>query len=50
LTPHISESSHEPTANALIKALINKNILVEITGQQRGRVYAFQRYLDLFTS
>lgn len=39
-----------PTANALIKALINKNILVEITGQQRGRVYAFQRYLDLFTS
>jgi Fic family protein len=39
-----------PTANALIKALIEKNILVETTGQQRGRVYAFQRYLDLFTS
>lgn len=39
-----------PTANALIKSLIEKEILVEITGQQRGRIYAFQRYLDLFLS
>lgn len=39
-----------PTANALIKALIEKGILVETTGQQRGRVYAFKRYLTLFTS
>jgi Fic family protein len=37
-----------PTANALIKALVEKHILVETTGQQRGRVYAFDRYLDLF--
>ena len=37
-----------PTANALIKILIDKGILVETTGQQRGRVYAFDRYLDLF--
>jgi Fic family protein len=37
-----------PTANALIKALVEKRILVETTGQQRGRVYAFDRYLDLF--
>lgn len=37
-----------PTANALIKALIEKGILSEITGQQRGRVYAFHRYLGLF--
>lgn len=37
-----------PTANALIKALVNKGILVETTGQRRGRVYAFDRYLDLF--
>ncbi|WP_031387215.1 Fic family protein [Desulfonatronum thiodismutans] len=39
-----------PTANALIKSLRNKGILVETTGQQRGRVYAFDRYLSLFLS
>jgi Fic family protein len=39
-----------PTANALIKALINIDILVEITGQQRGRIYMFDRYLKLFIS
>ncbi len=39
-----------PTANALIKSLMEKEILVEITGQQRGRIYAFQRYLNLFVS
>ena len=39
-----------PTANSLIKALIGKEILAEITGQQRGRVYAFSRYLELFVS
>ena len=37
-----------PTANALVKALIEKHILVETTGQQRGRIYAFDRYLELF--
>lgn len=39
-----------PTADALIKALMGKGILVEITGQQRGRVYSFDRYLELFLS
>jgi len=39
-----------PTANALIKAFVEKGILVEITGQQRGRVYTFDHYLDLFLS
>lgn len=39
-----------PTANALIKDLMRLGILVEITGQQRGRVYVFDRYLKLFTS
>ena len=39
-----------PTANSLIKALIEKEILVETTGQQRGRVYAFERYFSLFFS
>jgi len=39
-----------PTANALIKTLIEKGILIEITGQQRGRGYSFDRYLELFLS
>jgi len=39
-----------PTANSLIKALIDKQIVVEITGQQRGRVYSFNRYINLFVS
>lgn len=39
-----------PTANALIKALVELGILVEITGQQRWRSYAFGRYLSLFLS
>ena len=39
-----------PTANSLIKALIDKQIVVEITGQQRSRVYAFNRYINLFVS
>lgn len=39
-----------PTANALIRELIALGILVEITGQRRGRVFAFDRYLKLFVS
>lgn len=39
-----------PTVNTLIHSLIEQGILVEITGKQRGRVYAFQRYLELFLS
>lgn len=39
-----------PTANRIINTLIEKNILVEVTGQQRGRIYAFDRYLKLFLS
>ena len=39
-----------PTANSLINTLIDKQIVVEITGQQRGRVYAFNRYINLFVS
>jgi len=39
-----------PTANALIKALVDLGILVEITGQQRWRSYSFERYLGLFLS
>lgn len=37
-----------PTAQALIKDLIRLNILTEITGQGRDRLYAFDTYLSLF--
>jgi len=39
-----------PTANKLVNTLIDKGILAEVTGQQRGRNYAFVRYLNLFTN
>ena len=39
-----------PTANILIRDLMKLGILMEITGQQRGRSYAFDRYLSLFFS
>lgn len=39
-----------PTAQALVKDLIRLGILVEVTGQARGRVYEFEPYLDLFVS
>ena len=39
-----------PTANSLIRELITKGILKEITGQLRGRVYVFETYLRLFVS
>lgn len=39
-----------PTANALIRDFERLGILTETTGQARGRVYEFQRYLGLFLS
>jgi Fic family protein len=39
-----------PTANKLIQAMVDLGILVEITGQQRYRSYAFERYFRLFIS
>ena len=39
-----------PTANALIRDFERLAILKEITGQQRGRSYVFERYLPLFLS
>lgn len=39
-----------PTANALIRDFERFGILREMTGQQRGRTYAFDRYLRLFLS
>lgn len=35
-------------ANDLVKVFIEKNILTEITGYQRNRVFAFTKYLKMF--
>jgi len=39
-----------PTANALIRDLLELDILIEVTGQKRYRTYSFDRYLRLFIS
>jgi Fic family protein len=39
-----------PTVNALLRELISKGVVTEITGQLRGRVYVFEAYLKLFVS
>ncbi|MBS0210409.1 MAG: Fic family protein [Planctomycetes bacterium] len=39
----------KPTAAKAIDALQQAHVLEEITGKQRDRVYAYQRYLDLLT-
>lgn len=36
------------TASTLINEMVSHNLLVEITGRQRDRLFAFQPYLDLF--
>jgi Fic family protein len=38
------------TAHTLVRALSRLGILTEITGQARGRIFCFDRYLKLFTS
>lgn len=39
-----------PTANTLIRELIQLGVVAEISGQQKRRIYAFDRYLKLFLS
>lgn len=39
-----------PTAYSLLSTLEEKNILHEVTGADRNRLYAFQDYLNLFRS
>jgi Fic family protein len=39
--------SHQ-AASALLKKMVNDNILVEVTGYQRNRLFIFNRYLALF--
>lgn len=38
-----------PTAQATIRRFVDMGLLEELTGQRRDRVYAFQRYLGLFS-
>ena len=38
-----------PTANKLLNDMINLNILREVTGAQRHRLYVFETYLKTFT-
>lgn len=37
-----------PTANTLILDLVNRDVLREITGAKRGKVYVLHKYMNLF--
>lgn len=39
----------KPTANSLIRELVEKNVLQELTGMKRNRVFIFYRYINLFS-
>ena len=36
------------TLKDTINSLLDKNIILEITGYSRNQVFAFQKYIDLF--
>ncbi|MBV5307762.1 MAG: Fic family protein [Desulfobulbaceae bacterium] len=36
------------TANQLVTTLVEMNVLKEVTGFQRNRIFIFQRYIDIF--
>lgn len=39
----------KPTANLLLSDLVEKGILIEVTGLQRNKLYSFERYLNIFS-
>ena len=39
----------QPTAGKALNALHQAGVLREITGKKRGRIYAYQAYLDILT-
>ncbi len=41
-------SLSKQTANQLVKEFISKNILVEVTGFQRNKLFSFYRYLNIY--
>lgn len=51
LTPQVIQdalSVSKTTAHMVVRDLLKLGILVEQTGQERGKVYAFEQYLKLF--
>lgn len=40
-------ASTKPTTNKAIESLVEANILEEITGKQRDRIYAYRKYLNV---
>jgi Fic family protein len=38
-----------PTVNAALDQLVKLDMVTEVTGKRRGRVYAYRRYLDLLS-
>lgn len=47
LTPHLALSA--PTIRAAIATLSDMEIVNELTGQRRHRVFAYQAYLDILS-
>ena len=39
----------KPTANSLIKEFEKKGILVEVTGYERNKLFAFEKYLNIYS-
>jgi Fic family protein len=37
----------QPTARSSLNALVKLDILTEITGKQRDKVYVYKQYLDI---
>ncbi len=55
-TPYVSAADVEralsvsaPTANSLLDSFVRANIVREVTGGQRNRVFVFERYVRLFS-
>ena len=36
------------TVNGIVKALLEKNIIIETTGYSRNQIFAFEKYINLF--
>ncbi len=47
VAPHLALSA--PTIRAAVRALEELEIVNELTGQQRHRVFAYQKYLDILS-
>lgn len=39
---------HPSSANRLIQSLVDADVLSEMTGHKRNRIYAFKRYIEIF--